>query len=632
MTTSLSSVVDLIESQNPFDRSLVVRQQDIWGNSFPDIPSLNAHASDTIIEAVKQVRTGQRPVIGITITAERGVGKSHIISRVHRLLQGEGGALFVYMSEYGDLNRIKSGFLQTLASSLKKIGSQDVMQWQELATSLVNEAMRSSYIPKQLVDGFPGLLAKNSKLVDALTTKVLEAKPEIDNPYLIRGIFWTLSPTHAPFAINWLSGRDLAQSQAEAMGLPNPSNEEKEAESFNTVCQILDLIGDYRALVVCLDELDGAGCDLQGFTRAMVAASLGKDLYNKIKRGILLMAMYPETWRDQVSTMPHAEAVTDRVGEKVTDLRYLNSDNVVALVSQWLKEFYDANGITPPHPVYPFYEGKLRELGREKPIVRRVLKWCADNFKVSNSSPLLPVSPPDKIHPVALAFENELTALQESIEDYLENKFTLADAMWLGFSALSKAEQTVMGVQVRGIEEIEVNSTDQGYIDFRIIGKEQGKDIKIGVAVVQQSGGRGVQAALKRLVNYKKFDLTRGCLVRSKAIGRNAAQAQKYLSKLLSTELGGEWALLKSDDIKPLLAISFVYFALKDYELSEEQVFDFIDQKRLVIDNPLIREILSNPSGQAPDDAINEDIPIDVSSMGDIPSSVDMPELASIAN
>lgn len=435
MTTSPSSVVDLIESQNPFDRSLVVRQQDIWGNSFPDIPSLNAHASDTIFEAVKQVRTGQRPVIGITITAERGVGKSHIISRVHRLLQGEGGALFVYMSEYGDLNQIKSGFLQTLASSLKKIGSQDVMQWQELATSLVNEAMRSSYIPKQLVDGFPGLLAKNSKLVDALTTKVLEAKPEIDNPYLIRAIFWTLSPTHAPFAINWLSGRDLAQPQAEAMGLPNPSNEEKEAESFNTVCQILDLIGDYRALVVCFDELDGAGCDLQGFTRAMVVASLGKDLYNKIKRGILLVAMYPETWRDQVSTMPLAEAVTDRIGEKVTDLRYLNSDNVVALVSQWLKEFYDANGVTPPHPTYPFDEGKLRELGKEKPIVRRVLKWCADNFKILGSSNP-PSSASSAKHPVSLAFENELAALEESIEDYLENKFTLADAVWLGFSRL----------------------------------------------------------------------------------------------------------------------------------------------------------------------------------------------------
>lgn len=187
-------------------------------------------------------------------------------------------------------------------------------------------------------------------------------------------------------------------------------------------------------------------------------------------------------------------------------------------------------------------------------------------------------------------------------------------------------------MQVEAIEEVEVNSTDQGYIDFRIVGKEQGKDIKIGVAVVQQSGGQGVQAALKRLVNYKKFNLTRGCLVRSKAISRNAAQAQKYLSKLLSTELGGEWALLKNEDIKPLLAISFVYFALKDYELSEEQVFNFIDQNRLAIDNPLIREILSDPSGQAPDDAIGEDISIDVSRMGDIPNSVDMPELASIAN
>jgi hypothetical protein len=167
MTSSSSSSADLdnlIKSQNPFDRPLVVRSQDVWGKGFPDVPSLNAHASDAVFEAIEKVRIGQRQVIGITITAEKGLGKSHIISRIRHRLQAEGSALFVYMSECGDLNRIKTEFLRTLATSLKQMGSQGVSQWRELATALVNEAYNKSYLPQQLVNQFPGALAKNPKL------------------------------------------------------------------------------------------------------------------------------------------------------------------------------------------------------------------------------------------------------------------------------------------------------------------------------------------------------------------------------------------------------------------------------------------------------------------------------------
>lgn len=79
------------------------------------------------------------------------------------------------------------------------------------------------------------------------------------------------------------------------------------------------------------------------------------------------------------------------------------------------------------------------------------------------------------------------------------------------------------------------------------------------------------------------------------------------MHQLLSPELGGEWVLLNNKDIKPLLAILFVFTAREVYELTEEQIINFIDQKRLAIDNYLIREILSDPSGEIPDDAIDED-------------------------
>ncbi|MEH2381624.1 MAG: hypothetical protein V7K27_22505 [Nostoc sp.] len=597
-----NDLINVISKNNPFQGRLVVRDQNVWGQGFPDVPSLNSHASDAVYDAIEKVRSGQRKVVGITITAERGLGKSHVISRIRHQLQVDGSALFVYMSQCNDLNRITVEFLNTLANSLKQIGSQGVSQWQYLATVLINEAFNKNYTPQQLINQFPGALVKNPKVVEVLRDKVLGIKRDLENPDIITAILWTLSPDPAyeVFAIRWLAGKSLPQVKADAMGLANVSADDKEAESFTTARQILNLIGDYKPIVVCFDEMEILGCNDAGFTGSQVTALLVKDLYDKIKQGILLTSIYPETWTHQVKKMPYAEAVVDRMGEQLIDLKHLNSDDVVALVSRWLEEFYQENGLIPPHPVYPFDEAKLRELGKEKPIVRKVLKWCADNFKV-------PGDPGDNIdiHAVEPGYNQQISALETTIQDYMEDKATLAQALRLGFSAV--VGETIENVQIEKVVDVQVRAADRGYLDFKIVGKENGKDVKIAVAVLQESGGLFVQATLRRLIDYKKFDLTRGCLVRSKQINKGAAKAQKYLSELLSTELGGEWVLLKPEDIKPLLALHFVMKGRENDELSEDQIIDFIRKKRIAIDNYLIREILSDPSGQVPEDAIDEE-------------------------
>ena len=83
--------------------------------------------------------------------------------------------------------------------------------------------------------------------------------------------------------------------------------------------------------------------------------------------------------------------------------------------------------------------------------------------------------------------------------------------------------------------------------------------------------------------------------------------------------------LLQSQDIKPLLAIRAVLDNCESYELSEEEILDFIRQKRLAIDNPLIREILSAPSGQEPENLLDEDMPISIPQS--VSDSVNSPDL-----
>jgi hypothetical protein len=618
MTSSTSNIDDLIRRHNPFAGHTVVRPPQIWAKSFPDVPSINAHASNAVLQAVAQVRQGQRQVVGITITAEKGLGKSQIISRIRHRLQAENGALFIYMSKYDNLNQIKYQFLQTVASSLRAFGSyQGVMQWQELAAALINEVKKWNYTPQQYISLFPSWLSKYSnKVVEHLADCVLQIKSNINNPYIVKAILWTLSSAHAIYATHWLSGLELTQTQAEAMVLPNPKREDREAEALSNIRQILDITSDYKVPVICFDELDVVDADDNGFTAAQVVANLTKDLYNNLERGVLLLAMYPETWIHQVKSLPQAEAVIDRLVSEQRDrqpitLNYLNSEDVLAIVFYWLKEFYQENQLIPPHPFYPFDENKLRELGKAKPTVRSILKWCAEHFVVTEPS-VVPgkdrdqPQPPSNVEP---AFENELANVDASIESLLEDEASIIDALWLSFCSL--IGWTIDKVKITDVVEVEARSVDQGYINFKIIGKEKRKPVKIGVAVLQQSGGQYQAAALKRLIDYEKFDITRGCLVRSKKINPGARVALDGVRKLLK-EKGGEWVLLQAQDIKPLLAILFVYKNQESYELSEEEVIDFIQQKRLAVDNPLVREILSDPSGQEPENLFDEDMPVSI--------------------
>jgi len=596
-----TALIDAIKSHNPFDRSFVVRKDDIWQTGFPDVPSLNSHASDAIFEAIEKVHTRQKSVIGITITAERGVGKSHIISRIRRQLQADASALFVYVSEINDLNRIQAEFLRNLATSLKQVGSQGVSQWRELATALFNEAYRKDYTPEQLVAHLADVITLNPHVIEHWTDKVLEIKPDLENPEIITAILWTLSkPSQASFAINWLSGQELAKTRADALGLSNSNPEDREAQAFTTTRQIIDLISNYKPIVICFDELESAQCNDAGYTGRQVAALFAKDLYDQIKRGVILTAMYPTTWNQEIRTLSQAEAVVDRIGENIIELKHLNSDDVISLVSFWMRDFFEHHHLTSHvnNPLYPFDPEKLRQLGKERPPIRQVLNWCKENFYLSSET-----TASDK-HPVESAYNKEIEALKNTIQDEIAVKETLVGALRLGFSSL--IGQKLENLQIDEIANVKAKSIDQGYINFKIIGKQGGNEVKIGVSVLEGVTGRFLQAALKRLADYKTFDLTCGCIVRSKKVN-SATKAKEYLDKLLSPPLDGRSALLKTEDIKPLLAINSVMRARKDYELSLEQIIDFIVKERLALDNNLIHSILKASSDKISDTAVDED-------------------------
>jgi DNA replication protein DnaC len=137
--SSLDALHQAIQDCNPFESNFITRSYQVWDDDFLDMPSLQASASTAILDTVNKINTGQLKsgTAGVVLLAPKGVGKTHVISRIRHHLKDNGGGFFIYMCEYGNLHSIKQKFLQDLASGLKKLGRSSAMQWQELATTLI---------------------------------------------------------------------------------------------------------------------------------------------------------------------------------------------------------------------------------------------------------------------------------------------------------------------------------------------------------------------------------------------------------------------------------------------------------------------------------------------------------------
>jgi len=628
--SSFSSIQDLnaaLLSQNPFAKLPYLNAGDVWGQEFFDVETINAHASDAVFHALAQIRAGQYPTNSIAITAQDGTGKTHIISRIRHRLQAKGGGLFVYANKYGDLRQIKQGFQRILAESLGKIGRQGVKQWQELATAMSNDALKAGtsnpkiYSPPDLVEKFKkGKPSQVNKWIKNLTKTFLQAK-NVSDPDIVKAIFWTLSDDQSLYAIKWLEGQELAQYKSNELELPS------QRQSFDAVLQILDLISQYNELVICFDELDTPDAldDISGLHISQIVASFIKDLFQNLNRGLILSVMMPAQWSNKIKQLPGGVFNKVSAQGNPIDLKYMDAESIVNLVSFWLDKYYQLHNLIPPEQIYPFTQLQLSELGKGKPTVREVLKWCKDHCKPPVLNPTDNSKAPDISNPVELAFIKEL---EEDVGNYLEDNYLLADAILFGFQSL--IGQTVERVTVQSAtDKVTERGRKDDYINFKVIVKDNGTDVNIGVAVLQYAGGKGLGTGLKKLNDYQTFNLTRACLVRSQSKKITSYLEQKYLVPLIKQQ-GGEYVPLKEDEIKPLLAIRAVHQKREvDYGVSEEEIFNFIAEKgaekMLGASNPLLKEILSDPSYQVPTDLI-EDEPVTVaeSIMDDLSESEEL--------
>ncbi|CAN1213467.1 Metal-dependent hydrolases of the beta-lactamase superfamily I [Tumidithrix helvetica PCC 7403] len=606
--TDIKILNQLIEQSNPFSAK-VTAQHNVWSHDYSGVAEINQNAFNSVLKLIDDVDTGKSTSEGAALIGERGLGKTQLLARLRHDLNTNNKAFFVYMGEYDNLDLIKVEFLQAIVYSLKREYRPNVTQWQALAAAMYFDARGNTPCSvEHLISQFPKILANKPELVNSWTKGIAAKCPDIKNVFLIRAILWTLLPEAAPFAAMWLAGKKLSEESAKSLGLPV----DRETDSFAYTCDLLNLIARYKTIVFCFDELDTPQVSSQMLTIVQVVIDLAKYLRNNIKRIVILLAVFPQTLEEDIlsaqsSVSSQIRAAYDRFDHQIR-LEFLDEQSSLALIKHRLQQFYKHHDVVSPDSFYPFQEDKLRQIfASERATARQVLRWCEENWAPIGIDPPPPPS-------IAECFKEQMKEIYDRIDEIVDDSDKISKALRFAFNHL--VDKVVEDLRVFEVVE-EQDKKFSDLIPFKIkvrkAENQNGPFTSIGVAVIQKTGN-ALTSALSKLVEFNNLKQTRACMVRSENI--SGATAQNHALTLLKD--GGEWVAMVVEQIAPLLALQALAEKLEQYELTPEQVMEYVDSEKLLTENALIKEILSKPEGKPPKTAK----PSDINKLASIPQSL----------
>ena len=609
---SNQAVDQILKQNNPFAQPPLVSSEEIWNtDNFLDLEVFNKHVSDTVLQAVNEIKQRQYNATTILMLGDRSSGKSHLMRRLHYRIHQDHSGLFILI---GSLNvqQPRESFQELLSASLRRNGPLEISQWNALATKMFQvirqHKKQSEVAPAQLIhllnQEYQTKPQKMVKFIENLVQHYLEINKSIQDEDIVKAIFWTLLKQEANSAYKWLGGQEIAAYKAEQLHLPT------QYRSLTAINNILGVLSQHYEVIICFDELDTSDFDEAGSHRSEVAANLIKDLFQTLSRGLILTSMNTSTWKERV-TKNTPQSVYGKVtaqGNPLLLTAALNEELAIELIKRKLAKFYEDHGVTPPHDLYPLEVQDIRDVTQERPPIRKFLEWCRDHYLDRLLSTQPTVEPVVTVNPVEESFKWELKSILESHIDDDEGNYLVSTVLMYWFQRLTGRELENILIQsvTNQVQAGKKAKTDK-HINFRIDGMVQGKPYSIGVAVLQQDGGRSLGAGLKKLLKEQRqdFPMDRGCLVRSQAKTISSHLYNTYIIPLTEKE-GGEFINLVFEEVHPLIAFYNIYKKIgTDYDFSPEDLDRFINDQgekyRLGEFSPLLREILSDPSEQAPE-------------------------------
>lgn len=597
------------EGANPFKKDIVIANEEVWGDVITDLTSLNKHIDQAIIQAVIEVRQKYLNKVGIAVQGEKGRGKSHAIRRVWKKIEREGGALFAYIPPCSNSMKIDSHVRFYVAQSFKQQDLQGTTQWQNLAASAIAtlkgtefEEQYQEYLKKcenadELRKYIISRIGKEKlpNFINDLTESILENKSGIDF-YFLKAVLWLLFKNMiiAQGALSWLNGAD--DPNIKSAGLPEYSSEQKEVSAISTIQQICKL-AELASLpvVIWFDQVDNNALDSNSVdSSSQIVAKCLDRIYFQCSNVILLSCLLP---KDLNEIKQLGSGVSDRVCQQVLEAKRATYEQMIELLKMRLNWFYQTYNLNlNDYPfLYPLREEKIKEISDQGSSTRVLLQECGKIFD-SVVPPISVIEPkivkPDRIETDRtkefLDTYNQL--MKKKLQVPINDEDKLAEIIGCAISMIP--EEGVDQVIVNELEYIEEASIYDPHWIVSAYDLTHQKQVTIGIRICETMTAATFNAVMKRLLNYEDYELTRGCLVRSSTVPKGWRVGSQMLQDLVDKK-GGEVVILKKQEVKPLLVLQRIYEQAEDYGFDEDEVIELAKKLKLVANNRLIREILS---------------------------------------
>ncbi|MDX3189158.1 DUF87 domain-containing protein [Streptomyces sp. MN03-5084-2B] len=351
---------------------------DVWAVSPFHVEGLHTRAEQRIRVSMDEAKESKGPSpVGLTLQGQKGVGKTHLLGRVRRVAQREGGYFFLIDLTTGAA--FWEDVVRAMRSELWRPDDDGELQLVKLLKRLCDAAD----VPGQVA---AAVLGRTSLTVEDLhgfvaALRRVDAQVAVECADTIRALvlYAAIDSKQMKVGTDYLTGlEEASEGERQAWSIhPRPK---PHRTLVTEIARVLALTGHS---VVAIDQLDSVVNKAYTAVDEQVDAELAGELTliadglmqlrETTRRTLSLVACLPDTWKLLTSV------VTATVSDRFTKTPLLGAiaDPQLgrALVAKWLATIYARIGFTPPHPTWPAAPSAFDESWRAytpRQLLRRV--------------------------------------------------------------------------------------------------------------------------------------------------------------------------------------------------------------------------------------------------------------------
>ncbi|TDP94984.1 ATP-binding protein [Labedaea rhizosphaerae] len=322
---------------------------DVWHTSASHVDRLHDRVQHRIRAGITDAKNSHGPSpIGIVLQGRKGVGKTHMLGSVRRMVQDEDGYFFLIQLTTG------AAFWEDVATAMRsellRTNDNGVLQLEHLLNRLCDKAAVSGELRKAIVGAAPLTTDSLNRFIVAVRRVDARVAMECDDTIRALVLCATSDGEQSDLGKDYLAGW---KSSAE-WGLGKTKQPQDTVSDFSRVLAMtgpsvvafdqLDSLMDLRT-----NAIDEQAADVND-SLALIASGL-MQLRETTRRTLSIVACLPDTW--QLLNSVAAATVTDRFVEAPILASIVDPEVARELVVKWLAPVYDSLAFTPPHPTWP---------------------------------------------------------------------------------------------------------------------------------------------------------------------------------------------------------------------------------------------------------------------------------------